>query len=244
MDWEALMPPEQWEMPRLMTNLPKSRGIRSKTPLSLPQEYARNRPDQSEICMIQFCGSSLLPQIRDGQFSTCVTAKLLANFLCENLVLAGVYLKCLYSWEFKSKWEPERKAVNGFLNGFDKVWKSFCFWSNRGGAESLPAYFWLGCEKAVNARVVQFHKSILSGTGEAFPFNGCDYRYESLKVPGFYLGTTDPSFQESFCHGEEGEERAGDQEAVKGASTVWRKQLRQFRGGPEGGAPDTRGRLA
>lgn len=38
----------------------------------------------------------------------------------------------------------------------------------------------------------------LSDTGEALPFNGWDYKYKSLKVPGFYLGTTDPSFQESF----------------------------------------------
>lgn len=55
----------------------------------------------------------------------------------------------------------------------------------------------------------------LSDTGEAFPFSGWDYKYESLKVPGFYLGTTDPSFEESFLSWESREGEQGDQEAVK-----------------------------
>lgn len=70
-----------------------------------------------------------------------VTAKPLANFICENLALAEVYLKCLYSWELKSKWELERKVIKGFVSRFDEAWKSFCFGASRGGAESLPTYF-------------------------------------------------------------------------------------------------------
>lgn len=98
--------------------------------------------------------------LRDGQFPTHVTAKPLANFICETLALAEVYLKCLYSRGFKTKWELVGEIIKGLGSGFDEAWKSFC--TNTGGAESSTEMAcaaclfqhisdW-GCEKAVNVQ--------------------------------------------------------------------------------------------
>lgn len=100
-----------------------------------------DQTDQSERRMIRFVAHPLLLRIRDGQCPICHTAKLLANFICKNLALAEVYFKCLYRWEFKSKWGLEREVIKGFVNRVDEAWKSFCFGASRGGAESLPTYF-------------------------------------------------------------------------------------------------------
>lgn len=218
-----------------------------------PQEQGHKKQDP-RICKKQtnqkyvwssFMAHPLLPQRRDGQFPICVTAQPLANFICENLALAGVYLKCLYSWEFKSKWEPVREVINGFLNGFDEAWKSFCFWANRGGAESLPTYFWLGLWKSCKfATVVHFHTPTVSVTLETLPFNGCVYKYESLKVPGFYLGTTDPSFQESFCSGEEGKEQGTAEKQLKRGLNSQKKTAAAVPWRAWGGRPGHTGRLA
>lgn len=49
----------------------------------------------------------------------------------------------------------------------------------------------------------------LSDTKEAFPSIDVLRKYESLRVPGFYLGTADPASQESFCPGGAGKESRG-----------------------------------
>lgn len=174
---------------QIQLNLHFQRRLRSpQAARAVRDAWANNQPPQEQghkkqdprICKKQtsqtnqkyvwssFMAHPLLPQMRDGQFPICVTAQPLANFICENLALAGVYLKCFYSWEFKSMWEPVREVINGFLNGFDEAWKSFCVWANRGGAESLPTYFWSGLWKSCKlATVVHLHTSTVSDAGDA-----------------------------------------------------------------------------
>lgn len=92
---------------------------------------------------------------------------------------------------------------------------------------------------------MQFHKSIVLVTLKK-PFPSIDVlrKYESLKVPGFYLGTADPAFQESFCPGGEGREQ-GNQEAVKRRLPLQSEDNR-CSSSSEGltGAPQAHGRLA
>ena len=92
---------------------------------------------------------------------------------------------------------------------------------------------------------MQFHKSIVVVTlKKPFPSIDVIRKYESLKVPGFYLGTTDPSIQESFCPGGEGKREQGNQEAVK--RDLPQQSENSCSSSAEGlkGAPWAHGRLA
>lgn len=78
---------------------PKSRGIRNKTLLSLPQEYSRNRPNRltnQKYVLSGFVIERLPPQIGDGRFLQLCHSRTACR-LHGNLALTEGFLKCLSS---------------------------------------------------------------------------------------------------------------------------------------------------